>query len=287
MLDINGRIRTPNYFETLLNQPAPIQVNWYNLPCTVGVKAFNYAITDEYCVHPDEENLFVEKVFRMPTGTITAWDMGEPPVASPAPFQKNKQITFGCFGDFFKINEEVLATWAEILKQVPDSKLYLKGQYLRLEEHRARIEDFFSNQGIYPSRLMLEGMSTFEIMKKCYGQMDIALDTFPYSSGSTTINALWQGVPVIAINGSAWRERSTAAVLAGCGLDEFIANDRADYIRKAVDYARQPSPLLSLRTNLGMHLLKSPQWQTETFARNFETVLRQIWHHWLSQFHAI
>ena len=281
LLDINGRIRTPNYFETLLRQPAPIQVNWYNLPCTVGVKAFNYVISDEYCIREGEEDVYVEKVFRMPTGTICAWDMGGAPVAARPPSEQNGFITFGCFGDFFKVSEDVLEVWTKLLKLVPDSRLYLKSNNLRLLSERKRVLDFFSARGIAPERLILEGLSLFNLMRKCYEWVDIALDTFPYSSGSTTINALWLGIPVVAIEGEDWRGRSTAAVLAGCQLDDLIANDVDGYIRLACALAADPARLADLRANLGARVAASPQWNVEEFTRNFEARLRMIWHDWL------
>lgn len=281
MLDINGRIRTPNYFETLLRQPAPIQVNWYNLPCTVGVKAFNYVISDEYCIREGEEGVYVEKVFRMPTGMICAWDMEGAPVVARPPSERNGYITFGCFGDFFKVSEDVLDVWTKLLNLVPDSRLYLKSNNLRLLSERKRVSEFFSARGIAPERLILEGLSLFNAMKKCYDWMDIALDTFPYSSGSTTINALWQGVPVVAIEGEDWRGRSTAAVLAGCRLDDLIAKDVDGYIRLACALAADPARLADLRANLGKRVAASPQWDVEAFTRNFETRLRMIWHDWL------
>lgn len=281
MLDINGRIRTPNHFETLLRQPAPIQVNWYNLPCTVGVKAFNYAIADDYCFRDGDEAVFVEKVFTMPTGTICAWDMGEPAEVPPPPCVQNGFITFGCFADFFKIGDGVLEAWVTLLKRVPGSRLYLKSNNLRLRAERERVTAFFSARGIAPERLIMEGLSSFRQMKKCYEWVDVAIDTFPYSSGSTTINALWQSVPVIAIDGEDWRGRTAAAVLAGAQLDEFIARDVGDYVDKACALAADPARLAELRATLGKHMAASPQWDVKSFARNFESRLRMIWQDWL------
>jgi predicted O-linked N-acetylglucosamine transferase (SPINDLY family) len=126
-------------------------------------------------------------------------------------------------------------------------------------------------------------MSSFNQMKKCYEWVDIALDTFPYSSGSTTINALWQGVPVIAIEGTDWRGRSTAAVLAACGLERFIVKDVANYLSKGSELAADAAQLAELRAGLGRRMAASPQWQIGPFSRNFESVLRQIWHDWLRQ----
>ena len=281
MLDINGRIRTPNHFETLLRQPAPIQVNWYNLPCTVGVQAFNYVISDGYCIRAGEEGDYVEKVFRMPVGTICAWDMGKPPEVPPPPCLEKGYVTFGCFGDFFKIGEEVLAVWARLLARVPGSRLYLKSNNLRVRAERDRVIACFAAHGIAADRLIMEGLSSLAQMKRCYEWVDIALDTFPYSSGSTTINALWQGIPVVAIEGCDWRGRSTAAVLAGAGLDEFITPDVDGYIGKAAALAGDSARLAELRATLGRHMAASPQWDVKTFARDFEKTLRDIWRDWL------
>lgn len=279
MLDINGRIRTPNYFETLLKQPAPIQVNWYNLPCTVGVKAYNYAIADEYCVRKGEEDVFVEKIFRMKI--FCPWDFGPPPPTPRPPFESNEYVTFGCFGDFFKVNETVLATWADLLGHVPHARLYLKSNNLRLASERERVSEFFRQRGIDPKRLILEGVSTYNQMKKCYEWVDIALDNFPYSSGSTTINALWHGVPVITIEGSDWRGRTTATLLTGLGLERFIAKDASEYIAIAAKLADDPAQLIDLRAGLGRHLAASPLFNVREFSRNFESTLRMMWHDWL------
>jgi predicted O-linked N-acetylglucosamine transferase (SPINDLY family) len=245
------------------------------------VKAFNYAIADDYCIRGDEEADYVEKVFRMPTGTICAWDMGAPPVVAPPPCLEKGYVTFGCFADFFKIGDGVLEAWVTLLKRVPDARLYLKSNNLRLRIERDRVAGFFAERGIAAERLIMEGLSTLKQMKKCYEWVDIAVDTFPYSSGSTTINALWQGVPVIAIDGEDWRGRTAAAVLAGAQLDEFIARDVGDYINKACTLAASPARLAGLRATLGRRMASSPQWDVKTFARNFETRLRMTWQDWL------
>jgi predicted O-linked N-acetylglucosamine transferase (SPINDLY family) len=284
MLDINGRLRTPNYFNAILRQPAPIVVNWYNLTATVGAKAYNYLIADDFSVRPEDEEFYVERVFRMPTGTISSWDMGPPPKVPSPPIERNGYITFACFADAFKVNEGVLASWATLLQRVPHSRLYLKNNSsLHLLSERNRVAEYFLSQGISPERLSLEGSSPYQVMNKLYELVDIALDTFPFSSGSTSINALWQGVPVVAISGNSWRERNTASILSGAGLDCFIANDIDAYILKAEELAGDKDLLARFRMQLGEHLYASPQWQTKDFAINFESRLRMIWKDWLTQ----
>ncbi len=284
MLDINGRLKNPLFFQTMLRQPAPIQVNWYNLTATVGHRAYNYLIADEYSILPGEEGLYVEKIFKMPTGTITSCDMHEaPPEPSPLPCEERGFVTFGSFGDFFKVNERVLETWGKLLNRVPNSRLYLKGNYLQFAENRKRITDFYQTLGVTSDRVLLEGTSDYELMKKRYGTVDIALDSFPYSAGSTTGNALWQGVPVIAISGASWRERNSASILAGAGLVELIASDVDDYIEKAVSLANDRARMQRYRQTISRTMCASPQWQTDVFARNFERTLRGMWHDWLAQ----
>lgn len=282
MLDINGRLRTPSFFEALIRQPAPIIVNWYNLTATVGHKAYNYLIADDYSVRPEDEPLYTEKVIRMPTGTISSWDMGSPPRVSGLPKKKNGFVTFGSFANFFKVNELVLSSWAELLGTIPDARLYLKSRNLCLAEERSRVSGYFQQRGISPDRLILEGESPLQLMQKRYELVDIALDTFPYSSGSSTIHALWHGVPVLAIAGASWRERNSASILAGASLDKLIAADVSEYLSKALQLAGDDEALTDYRTHLGEYLVTTPQWQTRDFARNFESRLRMIWLDWLA-----
>jgi protein O-GlcNAc transferase len=90
-----------------------------------------------------------------------------------------------------------------------------------------------------------------------------------------------KGVPVVTIAGNDWRGRSTAAVLAGCGLESFITKDIASYMDAAIALAENPKQLIDLRAHLNRKLKESPQWQFEIFTRNFESILRIIWHDWL------
>jgi predicted O-linked N-acetylglucosamine transferase (SPINDLY family) len=282
LLDINGRLRTPNFFDAMLRQPAPVQVNWFNLTATVGVRAYNYLIADDYSVPAADADLYVEKIFNMPNGTISAWDMGAPPVPTPPPMERNGHPTFSCFGDFFKVNGEVMQAWARLLHRVKDAKLYLKSANLRMPDERTRVAEAFHALGIDGERLILEGPSPYEAMKRLYSRVDVAIDTFPYSSGSTSINALWQGVPVVAIGGDEWRSRNTASILAGAGLTRYIARDIDDYIDRAQALAGDIDLLRQERAALPGYLAGAPQWDTAAFAVNFEARLRAIWRDWLA-----
>ncbi|MFN9123670.1 MAG: tetratricopeptide repeat protein [bacterium] len=282
LLDINGRLRTPNFFGAMLRQPAPVQVNWFNLTATVGAKAYNYLIADDYSVPPEDASLYVEKIFNMPNGTISAWDMGDPPATTAPPVERNGYPTFSCFGDFFKVNPEVMHAWARLLHRVRHAKLYLKSANLRMPAERERVAAAFRALGIGGDRLILEGPSPYDAMKRLYAQVDVAIDTFPYSSGSTSINALWQGVPVVAIGGDEWRSRNTASILVGAGLNDSIARDVDDYIARAEAMASDVDYLRRQRATLASHLAATPQWDTAAFAVNFEARLRAIWRDWLA-----
>ena len=281
MLDINGRLRTPNFFDALLRMPAPIQVNWYNLPATVGSRAYNYLIADECCVPEVDTSLYVEKVFRMPDGMIAGWDMGAPPQVAGPPLERNGYPTFGCFADFFKVNHAVVQVWAQLLHRVKNARLYLKSNSFAPPEERARVAAEFKQLGIAGERLILEGPSPYPIMKRLYELVDVALDTFPYSSGSTTVNALWQGVPVVTMRGEAWRGRTTSAILAGAGLQRWITGDIDSYLALAERLAGDVDLLRRERATLGEHVSGTPQWQPRDFAILFEGRLRAIWQDWL------
>jgi protein O-GlcNAc transferase len=282
LLDINGRLRTPNFFGAMLRQPAPVQVNWFNLTATVGAKAYNYLIADDYSVPPEDAGLYVEKIFNMPNGTISTWDAGSPPAPTAPPIERNGYPTFSCFGDFFKVNAEVMHVWARLLHRVKHAKLYLKSANLRMPAERNRVAAALRALGIGGDRLILEGPSPYEAMKRLYTQVDVAIDTFPYSSGSTSINALWQGVPVVAIGGNEWRSRNTASIMVGAGLSQYIARDVDDYIARAEALAGDINHLRHQRATLANYLTTTPQWDTAAFAINFEARLRAIWRDWLA-----
>ncbi len=284
LIEMNGRLRPSHKFSVLTKHPAPIQVSWYNLPATSGLKSVNYVITDEYALPKGQDKFFTEKVIRLKGGATGGWDLPQYPVVKPLPAQRGNGVTFGCFGDMFKYNNQLLDVWCEILHAVPNSRLYLKNAQLDLPLLKAYIVRNMAKRGIYPDRLILGGMSPYEHMRELYSEIDIALDTFPFSSGSTSINALWQGVPVLCIAGPDWRGRSTASIMANADLTDFIASDTCDYIGKAISMANDLDYLSEIRSNMRERLSqKSTYFNIDRYVTSFESGLKEMWEDYLKR----
>ncbi len=259
LFDLNGRLRVSNRYATMIKRPAPIQVSYMNLAGTSGLDCIDYVVTDENAVPVEDDSYYTEQVCRLPCGANGAFLLPGAQGAympechvpvSPSPAKKKGFVTFGSFNASFKLSDESLDAWADILHRVPDSRLLLKSHHFLRQRTSGRIEGYFAARGIAPERLTIEGHSPFFDMWRRYGDVDIALDTMPYTGGSTTLHALWQGVSVITRRGTDWRGRMPTTMLMSARLDELVTPDRASYVEAAVDLATDLKRLAAYRRGM-------------------------------------
>jgi len=152
----------------------------------------------------------------------------------------------------------------------------LKNGALGLPGARQFVHGLFERHHISPERVRLEGPSDHFRFLETYGEMDIALDTFPYNGGTTTTEAIWQGVPVVTFSGDRWVSRTSASILQAAGLGELVGNGLEDYISLAIGLANSADRLLDLRRNMRSRLGDSPVCDTRSFARNMERLYSQM-----------
>ena len=157
---------------------------------------------------------------------------------------------------------------AEILRRVPTARLLLEYQGLDDEGLRRRYLERFAAHGVDPGRVELEGWSPNAAMLATYGQVDLALDPFPYSGGITTREALWMGVPVVTCPGETFAGRHSLSHLSNAGLTETIASDAARYVEIAAGLAHDLSRLAGLRAGLRARMASSPLCDGDRLARN-------------------
>ena len=278
LIDLNAYSR-PSRLGIVAAKPAPIVVEWFNSYATSGLPAVDYIIGDAHVIKPEEELFYTEKVLRVQGSYLTFDVQYETPPVTPPPSINNGHITFGCFASLYKLTPEVLEAWAQILANAPTAQLFLKNSLLGRPRNADPILDVLKAHNINPARVKYEGRSPHHEFLAAYAQVDIAFDPFPYNGGTTTTEAIWQGVPVLCFDGDRWAARQGISLLKTAGLHEFTSNNQADYIANAIRLANDPNTptrLATLRQNMRETLKKSEVCDTQQFARNMEALYNEL-----------
>ncbi|MEM9589096.1 MAG: hypothetical protein AAGA03_17575, partial [Planctomycetota bacterium] len=201
-----------------------------------------------------------------------------PEVVDP-PVMDNGFITFGSLVTLYKMTVPTLDAWADILLAVDDSRLLLGNADLDSETTRDYVRARFDDRGVNASRLIFRGKAEHRQFLSYYNEIDIALDAFPYNGGTTTMEAIWQGVPVITFLGDRWASRTSASLLQGTHLQSFVADDRDGYVAQAVEQANQtnaPERLRDLRHQMRIELADSQVCDATAFAAAMEQTYRRM-----------
>ncbi len=279
LVDLNGfsnMKRLPMY----MLRPAPVIVGWFNLYATTGMPCFDVLVGDENVIPAEEEAFYPESILRTRRSYLTfSVDYPVPPVAA-LPCLRTGQFTFGCLGSQYKIGVEVVEVWSRILTGSPGSRLLIKNRRLGLRSSREFLLGLFERFGVERGRVALEGPEGHFEFLRAYDRVDLVLDTFPYNGGTTTTEAIWQGVPVIAFDGDRWASRTSTSLLRAGGLGEFVARDVEGYIALASHWANSPTEwprLGALREGMRRQLMASSVCDTSGFAREMEAIYRACW----------
>lgn len=259
-------------------KPAPLQMTYLGYPNTTGLDAIDYRITDEVADPAGEEAWFSEKLLRLDGCFLTYQPDRNAPDVAPLPVLENGHVTFGSFNNFSKINPSVLRLWAEVLKQVPGSRLLLKCPALTDIGVQERVRADFDALGIGAERLDLLGHTrTRAEHLGLYARIDIALDTHPYNGTTTTCEALWMGIPVLSLEGKHHAGRVGATLLRAAGLADWLADSPEAFIAAARDRAGNTTDLAWLRGSLRERLKASRLCDARAFARSLETGFVEAW----------
>ena len=258
-------------------RPAPLQLSWMGMYGTTGVPEIDYVVGDDAVIPPEEERFHSEHVVRVP-GTYLAFTiLYAVPEVAPPPCVGTGRLTFGCLASAYKLNEASVAAYARILHGAPDSRLLLCTQLLGEASNRAALLERFGRHGITDERLLLEGGAEHFEFLRTYDRIDVALDTFPYSGGTTTAEALWQGVPTLTFNGDRWASRTSRSLLLAAGLGEFVSADQAGFEAAAMALATAadtPARLCELRAGMRERLRASAACDVETLRHSLEALYR-------------
>lgn len=280
LVDLAGHT-AGNRLPIFTEKTSPVQATWLGYPATTGLSTIDYRLVDRI-TDPDGNGVFCsEQLLRMPGCFLCYAPPGAHPAVAPGPAAHAGHVTLGSFNNLAKLNEDVIALWAMLLRELPDTRLLIKNPSLTDRSAADRLLKQFENHAIDTSRIALLGLagSTMEHLDT-YRHIDIGLDTFPYNGTTTTCEALFMGVPVITLSGNRHSGRVGASLLTASGCGELVATDADDYLAKVAMLAGDSSRLESYRTTLRDRLLASPLCDGAAFAAKFEDAIREMWRSW-------
>ncbi len=262
-----------------LHRPAPVQAASLHV-MTTGAPTMDYWLTDPHASPRGATERFTERVVRMPR-FCPYQPIKDAPDPAPAPALRNGWVTFGCFTSRWKIAEPVVEAWARIMAAVPGSRLLLKGDMMDQPEFQAFQRGRFAAHGVAPERLMFRGRDrTPREHLDAYGAIDLALDTFPYTYGTTAFEALWMGVPVVSLAGDRFAARISCSLLHAAGVGDWVAHTPDAYVDLACRLASDLEELARIREGLRGRVARSRLLDGRGYARAMERVYRWAWRRW-------
>ena len=278
LVDLSGHTRY-NRLPVFARKPAPVQATWLGYLSTTGLEAIDYRITDGRA-SPEGflEAFHSERLLRLPD---CQWcyqaPLDCPAVASP-PSARRGVITLGAFSSLAKIGPRVISLWCRALERLPTARLLIAG--LGLASIREEYLSRFASRGVAPERIDLRDFQSFTDYLALHGEVDVMLDTFPYTGGTTTCHALWMGVPVVSLTGSSAPSRGGASLLGAIGLDELVVDTPDQYLNTVCDLASDPGRLSMLRAGMRARMSGSPLMDVSRFTYHLEQAYRSIWRRW-------
>ena len=278
LVDLSGHSQN-NCLPIMARKPAPLQICAIGYTATTGLNAIDYFLSDNICMPEKGEPLdFTEKILRVKTSHL-CYSPGlirpMPAAELRAPVLKNGYVTYGSFNNFSKVSDAVLYAWRAILDDVADSRLVIKSKICSIDSGVKILTERLKRMSFPLNRVELRPYSQDYLEQ--YRDIDVALDTFPYTGGLTTCEALYMGVPVIALRGKSHGSRFGSSILTAADLSELIAINPMDYIRKAVKVGQHREFIAGYHAGLREQLLKSKLMDAENYMRELEFCYREIW----------
>lgn len=277
LLDLSGH--TANNRMSLFGQrAAPVQATFLGYPCSTGVPNIDWIVADGIVAPPEHADLYSERVARLPGTVFCFAPEADYPLPTFGPEALARPITFGSFNNAQKLTPRTVRLWSRILLAVPESRLLLKAPSFKDAKACDAFAARFAAEGIARERLEFRGPVGLADMMAEYGDVDIGLDPVPYNGGTTTLQAMWMGVPVIVREGSHFVSRMGASFMGAAGFEDWIAADDEAYVAIAARMAEDRSALLDLKNNLRGRLRTRPAWDIDLYAQNFGAALRAMWY---------
>lgn len=284
LIDLSGHT-SYNFLPAFAMKPAPVQVSWLGYPASTGLHTMDYVLTDNIIFPPNEakKETWTEQPWRLRGVAFSVYrpylfkqERHHMPVfqPQPTPALKNGYVTFGSGTNLVRINRNTVALWAEVLKQLPTAKLKLETSTPNHD-----ILELFEENGISANRIEISRRSA-ETQYRFYNDIDIALDLYPSNGGNTTLDTLWMGVPVVTLTGPEVHSRIGASIMHHLGHPEWVAENQASFVEKAVQLANDIEQLEQIRQSVRPAMKSSVLMDEKRFAQAFGEALRDMWKVW-------
>jgi len=283
LVDLSGHTAL-NRLATFALKPAPVQLTWLGQACPTGIPQIDYSISDHFLIKNDEELFYTEKIYKMPHSfaPYPAKDYLNLNINRNLA-QLDGNIILGSLNNPIKINTNVLETWAQILIQAPQTKLFFKNLSTNSHNYNNKIISFFTSKGIQSSRIIIEPPSSKLEYLLSFNKIDIALDPFPAPGGTTSYETLMMSVPLITLAGKNPGHRSGESILKNAGLHELVTYNKQEYINKIVTLAQKPQKILEYKNSIREQYLNSPAADMQNFALDFLHALQYMWKEKITQ----
>ena len=283
LIDLSGHTAN-NRLLTFARKVAPVQVSWMGYPGTTGLRAMDYYLTDHFFLPTEQlRGQFTEKIVSLPA-SVPFLPYKNSPLVNVLPALSKGHVTFGSFNRASKLSHKVITLWSKLLLALPDSRVILGG--ISQDENHDTLVKWFEREGIARNRLSFHTRCGMEAYLGLHHQVDICLDTFPYNGGTTTLHALWMGVPTLNLAGSTAAGRSGASILGNVGLEDFVAHDEAEFVRKGLFWTGNLAALSDIRSGLRERFSHSPMGQPAVVAAGAACALHIMWQRWCAGLQA-
>ncbi len=275
LVDLSG-YTTDSRLGVFARRAAPVQVTWLGYLNTTGLKAMDYRLCDALTEPaPEADRLHTETLYRLPHGQWCYEPVYEVPLVDPPHPSTPDALVFGAFNQFAKISDECVALWASVLNRLPHSSISVFG--VPEGGTRSRFIERMAKCGVDAARVYLHGRVGVLEYFAAIGNVDVALDAFPYNGATTTLDTLWMGVPLVALRGERGISRGSYSILATLGAPELVALSVEEYVEKNVALATDAAWRRRLRASLRPRLESSPLMDAASFVRDLEAAYRSMW----------
>ncbi len=265
LIDINGYLGKGR-IEIYNSRVCKLQITWLGYNNTIGLNHSDYLIADKNLILEKEKDLYKEKIIYLDKIWNSHSGLNIERKYNQLPSQNSDTFTLGSFNNYLKISNDTIEVWSEILRNIKKSKLILKSSVSYSEVHFKKL---FEKEGVLNKVIFKNRSVNFEEHISLYKNIDLCLDTFPYTGVTTTCEALWMNVPVISMEGFNFNSRCGESILINSNLKYLVAKNKSDYISKVISFSKDLSKLEKIRRLIFNEVLKTNTFNTKKFADNF------------------